>query len=103
MCLYRNMEERSRNHCRRGRATSITYSERVSVALVIVYGKRMRRVILSRVACLALQYIFFLPNYLINGTIFEKKILLNIKCVQILSMPLSETLIIQKRNEHYHK
>jgi hypothetical protein len=65
------MEQRSRNYCRRGRATSITYSERVSVALIIVYAMRMRRVILSRVACLAVQYLF--PNYLINGTVFEKQ------------------------------
>jgi hypothetical protein len=63
----RNIEARSRNQCCRGKAISITYSEFVSVALVIQHAKRMRRIILSSVACPAL------PNfstYLINGTIF---------------------------------
>jgi hypothetical protein len=35
---------------------SITYSEGVFVALVIQHAKRMRRIILSSVACLALTY-----------------------------------------------
>jgi hypothetical protein len=47
---------RSRNHCCQGKAISITYSECVSVALVIQYAKRMRRIILSSVACLAVPY-----------------------------------------------
>jgi hypothetical protein len=38
----RNIEARSRNHCCRGKAVNITYSERVSVALVIQHAKRMR-------------------------------------------------------------
>ena len=49
----RNIDARSRNHCCRGKAISITYSECVSVALVIQHAKRMRRIILSSVACLA--------------------------------------------------
>jgi hypothetical protein len=56
-CKYkRNTEARSRNHCCRGKAISITYSECVSVALVIQHAKRMLRIILPSVACLALQY-----------------------------------------------
>jgi hypothetical protein len=51
----RNTETRSRNHCCRGKAISITYSECVSVALVIQHAKRMR-LILSSVACLALPH-----------------------------------------------
>jgi hypothetical protein len=47
---------RSRNHCCRGKAISITYSECVSVALVIQHAKRMRRIILSSVVCPALPY-----------------------------------------------
>ena len=35
---------------------SITYSERVSVALVIQYAMRMCRIILPSVACPAVQY-----------------------------------------------
>jgi hypothetical protein len=42
--------------CRRGKTISITYSECVSVALVIQHAKRMRRIILSSVACLAVPY-----------------------------------------------
>ena len=50
----RNTEVRSRNHCCRGKAISTTYSECMSVALVIVRAKHMSRIILSSVACLAL-------------------------------------------------
>ena len=50
---------------------SITYSEYMLVALVIQEGKRMRRVILSSVTCLAVPHIF--QPILINGTIFGKK------------------------------
>jgi hypothetical protein len=35
-------EGRPRNHCCRGESVSITYSECVSVALVIQHAKRMR-------------------------------------------------------------
>jgi hypothetical protein len=50
----RKIEARSHNYFCRGKAISITYSECVSVALVIQHAKRMRRIILSSVACLAL-------------------------------------------------
>jgi hypothetical protein len=56
-CTYkRNTDARSRNHCYRGKAISITHSECVSVALVIRHAKRMRRIILPSVACLAVPY-----------------------------------------------
>jgi hypothetical protein len=42
-----NNEERSRNHCCRGKATSITYSECVSVALVIQHTMRISVIKLS--------------------------------------------------------
>jgi len=38
----------------------------------------------------------FFPHYLINGTIFEKKNCINIKCVFIFSANLSETFLIPK-------
>jgi len=38
------------------KAINIKYYKRVSVALVIQHAKRMRRIILSSVACLALQH-----------------------------------------------
>jgi hypothetical protein len=53
MNVQRAIEMRSRNHCCRGKAISIPYSECGSVALVIRHAKRMRRIILSSVACLA--------------------------------------------------
>jgi hypothetical protein len=42
------------NYFSRGTAISITHSEYVSVALVIQHAQRMRSIILSSVACLAL-------------------------------------------------
>jgi hypothetical protein len=56
MYVQRNIEARSRNHFCRGKAISVTYSKCVSVALVIQHATRMRRIILSSVACLALQH-----------------------------------------------
>ena len=44
-----NIEARSRNHCCRGNAISVTCSQCVFVALVIQHAKLMRRVILSYV------------------------------------------------------
>jgi len=53
----RNIEARSRNRCRLGKAIIIiTYSQCVSVALAIQHAMRMRRSILSTVACQALPY-----------------------------------------------
>ena len=78
-CTYkRNIEARSRNRCCHGKVISVTYFECVSAALVIQQVKRVRRIILSSVACLAVP---LFPHYLINGTIFGRKKLLNMKCV----------------------
>jgi hypothetical protein len=71
-----NSDERSRYQCCRGKAISITYSEYVSVALVIQHAKRMRRVIV--LCCLTGSTIF---HDLINGTIFEKKFFEHKMCV----------------------
>ena len=58
-CKYkRSVDARSRNHCCREIEIIITYSECVSVALVIQHAKRMRRILLSSMACLALQYVY---------------------------------------------
>jgi len=46
---------------------SITYSEFVSVDLIIQQEKRIRYIVLSSVACLTIPHF---PHYLINGTIF---------------------------------
>jgi hypothetical protein len=70
MYLQRNIAARSGNYCCCERAIRITYSECVSVDLVNQHAKRMRRVILSPVACLTLP---FFSHHLMNGTIFEPK------------------------------
>ena len=56
MYYKHNSKARSRNHCCREESISITYSECVSVAVVIQNAKRMRRVIYSSVASTALPF-----------------------------------------------
>ena len=48
-----NIEARSRNKFCGGKAISITYSKYVPVVLVVQHAKRMRSILLSSVACLA--------------------------------------------------
>jgi hypothetical protein len=60
--VYGDIEVRSRNRCCSGKAVIITYSECVSVALVIRHAKRMRRIILSSVARLAVPYVCTFPH-----------------------------------------
>ena len=68
--VQRNIEERSRNHCCSGKAIKITYSECVFVTLGIQHAKRMRHFII----CGLSRSTIFFPHYLINCTIFEKKV-----------------------------
>ena len=46
----------SRNHCYHGKVASVTYSECVSVALVVQHVKYMHFIILSFLACLSVQH-----------------------------------------------
>jgi len=55
---------------------SITYPEYVSVALGVRRAILMRHIVIYGLPCSTM----FFPHYLINGTIFEKK-LLSTKCV----------------------
>jgi len=93
----RSTEERSRNQCYRASARSIIHSECVSVALVIQHVKNMNLIILSSVACPALQYFSFLAYYVINGKIFGNK-LLDTKCLFWFPLQfLPETFLILRR------
>jgi len=49
------------NSCR-GKATIITHSECVSVALVMLHAMYIRRITMTSVACLALPYFPTLPK-----------------------------------------
>ena len=68
--LKRNIETLSSNHCSSGRVTSITQSERMFVALSIQHLMRMRRTILSCVACRSVSYISTLSHKRLH---FRKK------------------------------
>jgi hypothetical protein len=75
----RNIGALSRNHICLRKVVSITYSERVSVALGNQHAKDMRPITLSSVAYLTYLYLIIFPYYLISGTFFGKR-LLNMKC-----------------------
>jgi hypothetical protein len=78
MYVYSESETRSSNHCRLGKAISITYSECAVVALVIQHANPMRQVILLSVACLDLTYLSTLSHK--RHHLQKGRGLLNIKC-----------------------
>jgi hypothetical protein len=66
---------------------TLTYSECVSVALVIKHAMRMRRIIFSSVTCLTNT---FFTHHLLHDTIFRTKVL----CVWLPLEILSETFVL---------
>ena len=62
MYVKGTIKARSRNHCCSGKAINITHYEWLFVSLGIQHAKRMRHLVLSSVACLAVQYFFTLSH-----------------------------------------
>ena len=81
----RNIDVRWVNHCCSGKAIYVTYSECVFSALGIQHAVRMSRIMLSSVACTALQY-FSTSSH--KRSDFLKKKKLNVKCVFLFSSKL---------------
>ena len=96
MYVYRKLEARSRKHCCSRKAIRNTYSECVFVALVIQHAKRVRRILLSFVACLVLPYFSRLFHKRHN---FREKVIEHKTCVLIIctisAWNISHSKIIQ--------
>jgi len=104
MCVQRSIEWRSRNHCWRGTAISITYSECVSTVLVTQHAKRLRPIILSSAACPALP-IFFSTLFHKLHDFREINYLIQNVCFDFLFRFLSENIFHSKNNSvrYWHR
>jgi hypothetical protein len=92
----RNIEARSHNHCYRGKAISITYTECVCVC-TFSYPACNARALCCHLWPVRPYSIF--PHFLIIGTFF-KNTLLNIKCVFWFSLQfLSDIFLVLRRIE----
>ena len=97
-CTYEsNTKGRSRNHCFRLKAISITYSECLSVALFIQHAQRMHRVLLPSVVCLTLPYFFHIIS--LTARFSDKTVIEHKMCALIFSTTLSEKFLILRRIE----
>jgi hypothetical protein len=90
------MEALSHNFRYRGKAMSIPGSDCVSVALVIQNAKRVRPIVLSSVASLAVPKFFHIFSYLAR---FSEKVIEHRICVAISSASSIETFLILGINE----
>ena len=94
----------SSSHCCSTKATSIKYSECVSIALIIRHAKRVRRIILSSLVSLSLPHFSTISHkrrdFRGGGDKNKKKMLLNIKCVFWFCLQISPaTFLILKTND----
>jgi hypothetical protein len=97
----RHMVARSRKNWCRGKAIHITYSENVSVALVNQHAKRMRRIVLVSVACVALPYFSTLS---LKPHDFGENVTEHKMCVLIFSTNFVGNISYSKNNSaRYHK
>jgi len=87
MRVQRNIEVHSSNYSRGGKAISITYSDGVFVAAVIQRAKRMRRIVLSSVACPVLPYFTTLSHKPYDYR--KKKVMEHTKCDLLVIMSTS--------------
>ena len=92
--VWRNSEACSCKPLFRGKATSITYTQCMCVALIAQHAKRMRRAVLSSVVSLALQHF---SNLIRKRHDFRGKVVEHKTCVLIFSIILSKTFLILRR------
>ena len=93
-CKYKcNTEARSRNHCCRWKAISITYSECVFVALGIQRAKRTRHIIICGLRGSTVFFFTFSHKW----QDFLRNVLEHTKCVWFSLLLLSETFLILRK------
>jgi hypothetical protein len=96
MYIKRNIEERSCNHCCRGKVICITYSERVFVALGIQHAMRMRRTVICGLSASTI-FVHIIKQH---GFRKKKSVIKHKTCALIFSTTfLSETFFILRRTE----
>jgi len=101
MYEQRNTEARSRNHCCRGKAISITHSECAYVTLCIQHAIRMRRIVLSSMDCTSLHYLLTLSHKRHGFREGEKK---RKMCLLVFSTNLAKKSHPDKNSTtYYHK
>ena len=94
------MEERCSNKCGSGKVISITYSTCVALALLIENEKRMRRIILPPMVCLA-KLVF--PYKLKKETQFWSKYTSNVSWILSTNFWLKQFILLEVLNEIFSK
>jgi hypothetical protein len=89
------MEARSRNHCFRGKARSITYYECVCLYSYVSSMQSACVVFYFRLLPVRLYHVF--THYLVNSTILGNSVIEHKICVLVFSINLSERFLILRR------